>query len=183
MPTELNGPVTMSSSDTGLILPLVVVVAVGVMVFFPTAFVYVLTVVLAAAALAALSVVAYVVYWFIHNTVSPTLRVRAKVVRKTAKQWDIAIPLGESPEMAGARLGLMGRDRNGAAEAFKKAAVCEDMGEVDVASGVDCYVTFSFDGREKEFLVPMDVYTGLEDGSEGLLVVQGDKFRHFALGL
>lgn len=173
----------MKSSDAGMVLLLVALIACGVMLFFPEAFTIVLVILLAAAALAGVGVVAYVIYWFIHNAASPTLRVQAKVVRKRTKQWDVSVPLGESPEMGAARLGLMGRDRKGAAEALMKAAACEDMPEVDLASGADCYVTFSYSGREAEFAVPTDVYTGVDEGSEGLLVIQGEKFRHFITGL
>lgn len=138
--------------------------------------------VLVAAGAFAVYVFGYDVFWLVRNWLAPVTRTQAKVMRKRHKQWDISI-VGETPEMGLARLGMMGRDAESAAQAYNKLAGMEDVPELTLADGTDCYVTFGLDGKQLEFLVPMDTYIALEENTEGLLVFKGEKFLHFIAGV
>jgi hypothetical protein len=120
----------------------------------------------------------YTGFWLARNALSPVTRAPASVVRKRSNQWDVSLG-AETPEMEIARLGMLGRHRHAAAKAFTKLAGVQDTPEFTLADGVDCYVTFRFDGREMEFSVPTDTYIACDEGIEGLLVYKGEKFKHF----
>lgn len=120
----------------------------------------------------------YTGFWLARNALSPVSRARATVVRKRSNQWDVSLG-GETPEMGMAQLGMLGRHRHAAAQAFTKLAATQNVSEFTLADGVDCYITFRFDGREMEFSVPTDTYVTCDEGAEGLLVYKGEKFKHF----
>ncbi|MBI2842230.1 MAG: DUF2500 family protein [Armatimonadetes bacterium] len=143
--------------------------------------VFIITII-AAAALVAIFVFGYDIFWLVRNWLSPTVRVPAKVLRKTHKQWDVSI-VGETPEMQAARLGLLGRDRESAAKALNKLAATQDVPELILYQGTDCYITFDVNGAEMEFIVPMPTYIDTEEGTEGLLVYKGERFKRFIAGV
>lgn len=132
--------------------------------------------------LAALGVIGYVAYWYVHNWRSPVTRVPARVVRKRDKKWDVSV-VGETPEMAAARLATLGRDPKRAAKAWNKLARIQYVPELTLAEGTDFYITFAFGEREQEFAVPESVYAAANEGDEGLLVFRGEQFERFIRGL
>jgi hypothetical protein len=130
----------------------------------------------------ALSVIGYVVYWYIHNKEQPVTDVQARVIRKRTKNWDVSV-VGDTPEMQAARTGLLGSDPKGAAKALLKSAESPDVPEITFASGTDFYVTFGFEDKEEELQVPEFTYVAVDEGTEGLLVYQGELFKHFITSL
>lgn len=87
------------------------------------------------AALAAAGVVGYVVFWLVRNKLSPVQRVRARVVRRRKKDWDVSL-VGDTPESAAARLGMLGRNRHAAYKAYSKAMAGSDVREVQLAGAL-----------------------------------------------
>ena len=171
-----------SSSDFGPLILLIVILLAGAAFMFPILFSYLFVAGIAIAILAAVAMMAYVIYWFIHNYSSPITRVEARVIRKRMKDWDVSIQ-PDSPETAAARLGMMGRDPQSAAKAWAKSAGQNDSPELTFASGVYYFVTFDVAGKEMEFVVPESTYTSATEGAQGLLVYQREKFRYFVLGV
>lgn len=45
--------------------------------------------------------------------------------------------------------------------------------------GLNCFVTFHFEGRDAEFAVPEAVYAEIDEGDEGLLTFRGEQFKRF----
>ena len=133
-------------------------------------------------ALAVVAMFAYVGYWLIRNAASPTEQVRARVVRKRTKPWDVSllVGLGES-ETQGLGAKRPNRRKLGRIRACLTRFL--PFPELTLAAGTDCYITFEFGGREEEFNVPMATYLNIEEGDPGLLVFQGEKFRHFVKGV
>ena len=127
---------------------------------------------------AACAMIGYVVYWFIRNRLSPVQHVHASVLRRRKKDWDVSV-MGDTPEMAAARLGMLGRHPEEAAKAWHRAAQSPDVPEITIYEGIDFYVTFSFNGREVEFKVPGEVYVKSPKGTDGLLVFQREEFKDF----
>jgi hypothetical protein len=145
---------------------------------WPTLIAYLLAALFVVIGLVVLFVIGYTAFWLIRNKVSPVTRAEATVVRRRMNEWDVPLPV-ESSAMSAARLGLMGRAPDSAAKAFLKAAASPDAPSVDIASGVDYYVTFAFSGRDEEFLVPEAYYIRADEGTKGLLVFQKEQFKHF----
>ena len=168
----------MPKSNLGPALLLGAILLFGIMILFPYLFSYALLAVVFLVILGVAGVIVYAIYTFLMNRFSPTVRVRARVVRKLAKDWDVTIT-GETPEMAMARLGLMGRNPKEAAKAYTLASKSPNVPELTLAEGLDCYITFDVNGRELELSVPQSVYVAAEEGTEGMLVFQGEKFKHF----
>lgn len=128
--------------------------------------------------LATAAMVVYLVVWYARNRLAPVVRVRARVVRRWFKPWDISIS-GETTETAAARLGMLGRDPEAAKKAYIRSLKSPGTPELHIAGGNDYFVTFAFEGREEEFMVPEDAYENAPEGAEGLLVFQGVVFRGF----
>lgn len=124
------------------------------------------------------SIFGYVIYWLIRNRLCPTTRVTVRVVRKRHKNWDVSLPLYAPPTEE-----MMGRDPKGAWEAYSRMTRTSDMPEIELASGTECFVTFAIGREQLELNVPMNLYIQLQEGDEGLLVFQGEIFRHFIPGV
>lgn len=168
----------MNKSNLGPGLVLAALVIGFLALEFPQVAAYGLIALAWAVGLSAALMVAYVIFWQMRNWFSPTVRVRASVVRKCAKPWDVSIP-GETPEMAAARLGTLGRDPESAAKAYLKSAASSDAPEIEIMGGVDYYVTFDVNGRETELRVSETAYIQAQEGDEGLLVFRGERFMQF----
>ncbi len=164
-----------SASDTGPLLLLIVIVIGAVAMMFPVVFAYVL---LIGGIVLVGGIAGYAAWWLISVRIARVRRVMAQVVRKREKQWDVSL-VADTPEMAAARLGTLGRDPKAAGKAFLRSSTSADVDEMMLASGTDCYVTFGFGGNEVEFLVPMQTYIAVSENDTGLLVYQGEQFRHF----
>ncbi len=123
-------------------------------------------------------VIVYVIYWLVRNQLSPVTRVRAKVVRRRFKEWDVGLATS-TPEMAVAELGLLGSNPQEAWEAYSRAAARSEAKDLNIAEGKNFFVTFLVNGEEIEFAVPEESYTAATEDLEGLLVYQRQAFRHF----
>ena len=168
----------MKQSNLGPLL-LLCALAIGYFALsYPAAFTYLLLAALVIFALGIAFVFGYDIFWLLRNRLSPVTRAEARVVRKYSRPWDVSV-VGETPEMLAARMGTMGRDPRRAARAYLRSAASTDAPEIDLGSWTDYLVTFAFAGREEEFLVPEDTYIRCEEGTEGLLVFQGEQFKHF----
>lgn len=172
----------MPRSNLGPILLLIALACFFSVITWPTLIAYLLAALLVAIVLGVLFVIGYTAFWLIRNKVSPVTRVEATVVRRRMKEWDVSLPV-ESAGMSAARLGLMGRDPNSAAKAFLKASASPDVPSVEIATGANYFVTFSISGREAEFAVPEESYIQAAEGLTGLLVFQGEQFKHFIPGI
>lgn len=168
----------MQSSNLGAVALLIALVCFFVIMNSPAATTFALAALVGVVVLAACFVIGYTAFWLIRNKMSPVVRVEAAVVRRCMKEWDVSLP-GESTEMAAARLATMGRYPKSAAKAFLKTAASSDAPSIEIAGGVDYYVTFSINGREVEFTVPEDSYIRADEGASGLLVFQGEQFNDF----
>lgn len=156
-----------------------VALAIGlVMVEWPVLFSYVLIVGFWLLIASIIGVIIYVVYWLVRNQLSPVTRVRAKVVRRRFKEWDVGLPTS-TPAMAAAKLGLLGSNPQQAWEAYSRSAARSEAEDLNVAEGRNYFVTFLVNGHEIEFAVPEDSYGACAENAEGLLVYQGEAFRHF----
>lgn len=129
-----------------------------------------------AAAIAVLGIVGYAIFCVLRNQFSAPRRVIARIARKRHQAWDVSVPrlgvIGFLGILGTAVYGLLSRNSSG--------GIYDDA---TVAEGVDCYVTFRFDGRELELSVPQKVYITLDEGTEGLLVYRGEQFKHFIAGV
>lgn len=128
--------------------------------------------------LAALLVVVYTVFWLLRNRVSPITRVQARVLRRRKKDWDVSI-IGDTPESAAARLGMMGRQRNDARKAYSRQMARGQVPEIELAGGTNYLVTFDAGGQETEFSVSEEYYVKCTEQTEGLLVYRGEQFMQF----
>ncbi|MEN6372378.1 MAG: hypothetical protein ABFD64_10235 [Armatimonadota bacterium] len=144
----------------------------------PILFSYILIGFLILAGAAAVGIVVYAIIWFIRNRLSHVERVNAKVILRRKKDWDVSL-IGNTPEMAAARLGMMGRDPQTAAKAYSKLVTQDDVPELELAAGSNYLVTFGFNDRECEFAVSEADYIKCDEGTEGLLVFRGEEFKYF----
>ena len=157
---------------------LALVVPACLVVYSPCLLSNIIVVVFVLAVAAAVFVIAYSAFWLVRNRMSPVTRTPAKVVRRRMKDWDVSI-VGDTPESAVARLGMLGRNKADAWKAYSHEMAKGDVPELEIASGKDYYVTFAFQGREEEFTVPEDEYLQCTEGLEGLLVYRGEEFVRF----
>lgn len=116
-----------------------------------------------------ISVPAYVVYWLIKNKTAPETRTMASVVRKRARGWEIDVP--KNMEVS-----VWSMVVNRLYDAFGI-----DRG-ITIAEWSDCFITFDTAKGETELAVSEDTYVDLQEGDKGLLVYQGEIFRHFIKG-
>lgn len=168
----------MNRSNLGPLLLLGAIIIGYFALRYPIMFTYLLLVALVILALGIAFVFGYDAFWLVRNRLSPVTRVQAKVIRRRTAPWDVSV-IGETPEMAAARLGMMGRDPHRAAKAYLRSAAVGDAPEIEIAGGTDYFVTFTLGGHEEEFLVTEQAYIRCEDGTEGLLVFRGEQFKHF----
>lgn len=168
----------MNRSNLGPLLLLGAIMTGYFALSYPIMFTYLLLAALVLLALGIAFVFGFDAFWLVRNRLSPVTRVQAKVIRRRTAPWDVSI-VGESPEMAAARMGMMGRDPHRAAKAYLRSAAMVDAPEIEITGGTDYFVTFTFGGHEEEYLVPEEAYISCEEGTEGLLAFQGEQFKHF----
>lgn len=126
----------------------------------------------------AVFIIFYSGYWVIRNRISRITRLQSRVVRRRKKDWDVSL-VGDTPESAIARFGMLGNQRSDAWKAYSREMAKGDIPEIDLAAATNYFVTFDISGQEMEFSVPENYYVKCDEGTEGLLVFQGEQFKHF----
>lgn len=162
----------------GLVLLLLACCVVFLVGVNPCLFTYVLWAALGLAFLFLVFVIGYVVYWLIRNHLSPVTRIRSRVIRRRKKGWDLSL-IGDTPESATARLGMVGRNHTDAWKGYSHAMARGDVPELDLAFGTNYFVTFDVEGRQQEFCVPEVDYIKCAEGAEGLLIFRREQFKRF----
>lgn len=168
----------MNKSYVGTFIFLLVCLFAAISFSYPTVFSYFLITILFTALAAFLLMVIYLIYWVIHNHTKPITRIEAKVLRRRKKDWDVTLQ-GDTPEIAAARLGMMGRNPHEAWKAQSKLFVEQEPPLLTLADGTNYFVTYAFDGKEAEFCVPESYYIKSNENTDGLLVFQGEQFKYF----
>lgn len=130
--------------------------------------------VLAVIALAIACMILYVVFWHIRNLFSPVKTVSASVVRKKAKQWD-ALTYFEKGDITVPDYSFFSRISNSYSRFISRLG----LSNFTPTQGTNCYMTFSVNSKELEFSIPLSVYLDTEEGTEGMLTFQGERFKSF----
>lgn len=157
----------------GFTLLLIVGALCVLMLNAPYAFTYLLTAGIVLVIAAAVGVMVYVVFWCLKNRVSPVVRTQAIVVRRRKKDWDYTATSGLPVA------GMMGSKPRDVWKAYSRRMARGNVTEVTIAEGTNLFVTFSIDGKEIEFSVSEQDYIKASEGTQGLLVYQGEQFKHF----
>jgi hypothetical protein len=132
--------------------------------------------ILGAIVLAAVFVVAYTIFWGLRNLFSRTRHVRATVVRRKSKPWNL-IGFAESDEPAAPPRPVRARVQRAIARLTSRLGWSED----GLTEGQDYIVTFAFEGHTAEFTVPESTFVRAEPGAEGMLEYKGEQFRRFVV--
>ena len=111
-----------------------------------------------------------VCYWWIKNKRTPIVRTVATVVRTRSRDWELDVP--RSVEASPVSMAL---------NRLTHALGIDPM--VTVAQWSDFFVTFKTPRGEIELAVPQALSASLVEGDEGLLVYQGEMFKHFVRGV
>lgn len=111
-------------------------------------------------ALAAVAMLAYVIYYYVvAGVLAPTRRVMAEVVRKHQAERT-----------------------SGSASYFGDNSDLIDRIDDSLGLMYDFYMVFQVGDRSLEFSVPMSVYADVTEGDTGMLVHKGNLFRRFIKG-
>ncbi|MCE5321796.1 DUF2500 domain-containing protein [bacterium] len=152
--------------------------AICLMLYSPFLFGYILIGVAITVGTAAAGVIIYVIYWLVSNKLSRICRVTSRVIRRRKKDWDVSL-VGGTPTSAIARLGMMGGDHKAASKAYSREMARGNIPELTLMDGTNYFVTFDVNGHEVEFSVTEADYIKCSEGAKGLLVFQGEEFKHF----
>jgi hypothetical protein len=129
-------------------------------------------VLVAVLALAALAMIGYAVYCRVaRGWLAPVRRTVARVMLKTQREHEVT--------RSGATLG------DGVAGAVFDTLLNSETSQYydeGVYSTYEYFITFAFDGGQREFAVKEDLYASVHEGDEGLLVYKGDLLKHFIPG-
>jgi hypothetical protein len=110
---------------------------------------------------------------YMQSRKQPVKRVRAIVLRRRTRDYSIDAPTNPFYMILNALGWGPGRSR------ISNKHLARLSGEATIASIVDGFITFGAESREVELLVPENVFMNVEDGTTGILVYQGEIFRHF----
>jgi hypothetical protein len=163
------------SSYYGLVAILVALVLALVFVTNFYVLFYALIVAAAGVAMAVVGIVGYLVYWAVANHLVPVKRVRARVIARRFKEWDITPPLPWSGIVA---LAMTDRNRNDIWRAWSRF-LRRKPAEPGIY-GKDFFVTFEYLGSTFELNVSEADYVRCSEGATGWLKHQGELFRGFA---
>jgi hypothetical protein len=120
------------------------------------------------AGIATIGVIAYVIYFYVvKGLLAPARETRAKVLRKSQREWEVDAP----KYIGGPGVGSMLFSRG-------MAALGKDT-TFTVYESWDYLVRFSIDGQEREFAVPEATYIDIQEGDEGVLSYRGELFKYF----
>ena len=135
-------------------------------------------VLIALVALVTAAMIAVAAWSAIQNRRLPVRRVRAVALRRRTADYSIEAPRNPFFLLVNA-LSWRPFGRDLGARRISNRHLARVSGEVTVASMMNCFITFRAEGREIELLVPERVFMTVEDGTWGLLVYQGEAFKHF----
>ncbi|MHB1457496.1 MAG: DUF2500 family protein [Armatimonadota bacterium] len=135
---------------------------------------YLVLTALALLALAISCMIIYVLFWQCRNFLCPIQTIHTSVIRKKAKQWNTLFYF-ENEDATASKMGLYAKITKYYSRFIYKLGISTSS----LTQGTDCYVTFSDNSKELEFNVPMSVYMIAEEGAEGMLTFQGEKFKGF----
>ena len=134
-------------------------------------------VLLGLAALGILGMIAYSIVRAAKDRYAKLEMVSAKVIRKHTRDLDMSVQLG-GPGVT-ERMSMMDDKKSWNGYTGSLRNPYRKIHEVDAGSWILYIVTFSFEGKEVDFSIPARVYADLEEGDEGMLSFQGEKFKHF----
>lgn len=129
---------------------------------------YVLIALAVVFALAAVAMIVYVVYHYVCKGVfAPVRKVRARVLRKGQREYEVDAPKYWAGDSLGTLLWVRVMAALGRETTFT------------VYRSLDYYAVFLADGEEREFMVSEETFANLHEGDEGILAYKGNLFRYF----
>lgn len=123
--------------------------------------------------IATIGMLAVVAWSALQNKMQPVKQNRAIVLRRRMIDYSIDGPTSSWAMLINGLGWGPGRPR------VSNKDIARLSGEARIATIMNGLITFGVQGEEVELVVPESVYTSIEDGETGMLVYQGEIFKHF----